>query len=164
MTLSVTKEQCPNDVHWGDFINGDAIERLPEVSSPKKLLQELSELLDIPAAEEFDADDILSCLLERERLGSTALGNGIALPHARVEGLQEPRIAIIQLENGIDMAAADNKPVDLVIGLAIPIECTELHLKLLASISRNLSDSSQADSLRNQPDTKAMLQLIRSWV
>ena len=61
------------------------------------------------------------------------------------------------------MSAPDDQLVDLAIGLAIPLECSELHLKLLASISSDLSDSSLANKLRQQPTTDAMLDLIKSW-
>ncbi|MCW8908198.1 MAG: PTS sugar transporter subunit IIA, partial [Sedimenticola sp.] len=96
-------------------------------------------------------------LLERERLGSTGLGNGIALPHARMAGVGEARGAFVQLQSKADFDAIDRQPVDLVFGLLVPEQATEEHLQLLARLATLFSDDSFCERLRKAGNPQALL-------
>jgi nitrogen PTS system EIIA component len=96
-------------------------------------------------------------LQERERLGSTGLGGGIALPHARMEGLENARGAFLNLAEPVAFDAVDGRPVDLVFGLLVPQSATEQHLQLLAALARLFHDKSFCDGLRKAEDPAAVL-------
>ena len=120
------------------------------LSSKKRVLEMLSQLLSAQTSEQNNA--IYTAILKREHLGSTAMGRGIAIPHARVKGLPSPQIAAITLAQPIQFDAPDDKPVDLVIGLAVPDDSTEEHLKILADLSTMLSKNVFLEQLRHCKD------------
>ncbi|ASJ75925.1 PTS sugar transporter subunit IIA [Granulosicoccus antarcticus] len=91
---------------------------------------------------------ILDALISRERLGSTGLGHGVALPHSRLSNIQEPIAALVTLNQGVDYESADGQPVDLVLGLLVPEHCNDEHLKILAQLARRFSDEALRTSLR----------------
>lgn len=128
------------------LLTSDAVKVLSDVSSKKRLLQSISELAellaDIPSARIFEA------LQERESLGPTSVGHGIALPHARLGEIEHVTGAFIRLERPIDFGAADRQPVDLVFVLLAPLESGVDHLKALALVSRTLRDPSLCTKLR----------------
>ena len=103
-----------------------------DITSKKRVLEAMAELL---SPDEKQQNTIFEKLLERERLGSTGLGHGIALPHARVDGLTLPRAAFIRLREGTDFDSPDGDMVTLVLALLVPQEATDEHLQLLASIA-----------------------------
>ena len=92
---------------------------------------------------------ILDAFIGRERLGSTSLDHGIALPHSRIGCIDKPIAALITLENGIDYSDSDKQPVDLVLGLLVPEECSDEHLKILASLARRFSDANFREQIRS---------------
>ena len=108
-------------------------------------------------------DSILGKLKERERLGSTGLGAGIAIPHCRITGLSQARLAFITLDNAINFDAVDNKPVDMLFCLVVPEACTDTHLQILAYLANMLSDQSTCSDLRHCTDEIALYQYITSW-
>ena len=87
-------------------------------------------------------------LLSREKLGSTGLGNGVAVPHCRIEGLEQPIGFLLTLESAVSYDAPDGLPVDVLFALLVPEESTQLHLDLLAEIATLLSDSQYCKGLR----------------
>lgn len=97
----------------------------------------------------IDATDIFDGLFERERLGSTAIGHGAAIPHARMKALKEPLLMFARLKKPIDMDAVDDEPVDLVFCLLVPDLANGMHLKALARVSKFLSDPAHCVSLRS---------------
>ena len=97
----------------------------------------------------LSARAVFDRLVARERLGSTGIGEGCALPHARVPGLDCALAAFLRLEKGVDFDSPDREPVDLVIGLLVPEESTDEHLELLAGLARTLSDESVRTSVRS---------------
>jgi len=92
------------------------------------------------AAYGLDPDKVLEGLEEREALGSTGFGRGVAIPHARIEGLNRPVAAFLQLDHPVQFAAADGLPVELVFGLLSPVQAGTSHLHALAAISRLMRD------------------------
>jgi PTS system nitrogen regulatory IIA component len=109
-----------------------------EARSRKHVLEILSELL-ASAENDLTAGEIFDSLVSRERLGSTALGGGVALPHGRVPGVDGSIAAFVRLSQGIEFDAPDGVPVTLVLGLLVPEQASEQHLGELSSIARRLS-------------------------
>ena len=125
------------------------------VASRKRLFEELAELIATNATINAESDDetpdmeqIFTTLHDRERLGCTGLGKGIALPHGRIDGLLEPVIAIARLEQPIDYDAPDDIPVWLVACLLVPADANEQHLSTLAALATRFSDQGFVDRAR----------------
>lgn len=108
----------------------------------------------------LDAEMVLEFLEERENLGSTGFGRGVAIPHARVSGLQRPVAALLKLRHAADFKAADGLPVDLVFGLLSPESSGAAHLHALAAISRLVRDEAIRDALTDAPDEEAIYGLL----
>jgi len=123
--------------------------------SKKKALEALSNLLATEESD-IDQDEIFDSLVNRERLGSTGLGRGVALPHARLPGREQAIGAFIKLEKAIDFDAIDNQPTDLLFGLLVPDHFTDEHLEILAELAKIFSDQAFCDTLR-QTETKEQL-------
>jgi PTS system nitrogen regulatory IIA component len=109
-----------------------------EARSRKHVLEILSELL-ASAENDLTAGEIFDSLVARERLGSTALGCGVALPHGRVPGIDGSIAAFVRLSQGVEFDAPDGIPVRLVLGLLVPEQASEQHLGELSSIAKRLS-------------------------
>ncbi len=144
-----------------NFLTADRISCQSAAASKKRVLEELGGLL-AASAEGLVKDRVFDKLLERERLGSTGLGQGIALPHARIKGVEDARGALVQLQSGIDFDAIDDQPVYLVFGLLVPEEATQEHLDLLAKLATLFSDADFCGSLRKAEDQEAALAIIMS--
>ncbi len=129
------------------------------VNSKKKVLERLAELLTVEGRPPR-SEQIYEKLLERERLGSTGLSQGVALPHARVQGLREPRGALLRLRQPVDFDALDGTPVDLVFGLLVPQEATEEHLALLAELAQFFADDQLSSKMRRVGSALEVLQLL----
>jgi len=95
-------------------------------------------------------------LFARERLGSTGLGHGVAIPHARIGGLEESRGAFLRFAQPVPFGAADNEPVDLVLALAVPEHYVQQHLHQLAELAEHFADPAFRERLRSAPDTGAL--------
>ncbi|MGY0505299.1 PTS sugar transporter subunit IIA [Luteimonas sp. e5] len=122
------------------------------------LLARLAQLL----ADEDPArsDDILASLRQRERLGSTAIGHGVALPHGRNDVFDEARAAFVRLARPLELDAVDGEAVDLVLALSVPAHFTRQHLQLLAEIAERFIDAGFRDALRTAHDTDAAHALL----
>jgi PTS system nitrogen regulatory IIA component len=131
-------------------------------TSKKRALETLSKLLasGLPG---FTDGEIFDSLIGRERLGSTGLGKGVALPHGRMKGLDAPVAALLTLEQGIDFDAIDDQPVDLLFALLVPEESTDDHLKILAQLAGIFSNADFCSQLRKNHDAKDCLDLIAHW-
>jgi len=105
---------------------------------------------------------IADSLRSRERMGSTAIGHGIAIPHGRSAAYDEARGAFMRLAHPVDFGASDGEPVDLVFALAVPEHFTQQHLQLLAELAERFSDEDYRDALRAAPDVSALHQLLVS--
>jgi PTS system nitrogen regulatory IIA component len=124
-------------------------------SSKKRILEQAARLL-AGSAEEPDAEQIFERLLERERLGSTGLAGGVALPHARMPGLEESRGAFLQLANAVEFDALDGSPVDLVFALLVPENANEEHLQLLARLAAMFNEEELRERLRKAGTEEAL--------
>ena len=116
-------------------------------NSKKKLLEYISSLAAqrLPGMSE---QEVFDALLEREKLGSTGLGNGIALPHGKIGNEHNIVAVMVQCESPIEFDAIDKKPVDLLFALLVPVDQCQNHLKTLASVAEKLSDKGVLKRLR----------------
>ena len=129
-----------------------------EASDKTEILSALAAIF--ARAWDLDSVTVLDGLEEREMLGSTGFGRGVAIPHARVAGLARPVAALIRLPHPIVFGAADGLPVDLVFGLLSPENSGAAHLHALAAISRLVRDEDMRDALTDAPDEEAIYALL----
>ena len=146
-----------------ELVSTDNIALNVDVASKKKALEYASELLahsrtDIVPAEIFD------CLISRERLGSTGVGKGIAIPHCRLQGNQETLVVMLRLQQGIDFDSIDGKPVDILFAMVVPEDAGEAHLKALAQLARMFSDESILTQLHDASDAAEICQILNQGV
>jgi len=106
---------------------------------------------------------VYDSLFERERLGSTGLGQGVAIPHGRIKGLKEALGAFARLAQPVPFDAADGKPVSLVFVLLVPEHATEKHLEILSELAHMFSDRALREALAGAADAAAMHQMISAW-
>ena len=104
--------------------------------------------------------DIFDCLIARERLGSTGLGNGIAIPHGRLKNGKKTIAAFLHLGQGVDYDAVDKLPVDLLFALIVPEESTEEHLQTLATLAEMFSDKNILENIRQSNNTSEVYSIL----
>jgi PTS system nitrogen regulatory IIA component len=102
-------------------------------------------------------------LFARERLGSTGLGHGVAIPHGRIKGLKNPLAAVMRVAQPIPFDAPDDEPVSLLIFLLVPEAATQRHLEILSEIAEMLSDRDLRERLKLAEDASALHKLIADW-
>jgi len=136
---------------------------LPDLaaSSKKRLFEQVGLLFEnrhgIGKGMVFDS------LFARERLGSTGLGQGVAIPHGRIKGLKEALGAFVRLAQPVPFDAPDGKPVGLVFALLVPEQATEKHLEILSELAQMFSDRSLREALASATDAEALHKLIAAW-
>jgi len=131
--------------------------------SKKQLLGELTQLAKrcpVVAQAALTPRDLLSAVMDRERLGTTGIGSGVAIPHARVEGLTRMSAAFARLETPIEYEAVDDRPVDLVVMLLAPENAGAEHLRALARVSRLLRREETRTRLRAAPSAESLYSLL----
>ena len=136
---------------------------IPDISTKKKVLEEISSIIS-EADDRIKFPDVIEALQKRERLGSTAIGYGVAIPHARIKNLKKAACVIITLENPVDFDSAEeihNQPVDLIFSLLVPEEATQEHLDLLSDIAIKLKDKSYRDALRAAETDDSLFKVAR---
>ena len=140
------------------ILKPEAIRVLSAASSKKRLFHTLGEVVeqvyDVPQSKAVEA------LQEREALGPTGVGHGVALPHARIDGLENVVGALIMMDNAIDFDAVDRQPVDLAFALFAPHDAGVEHLKALALVSRTLRDKSLCTKLRANADPATLFTIM----
>lgn len=142
-----------------DLLTPDRIACNVEASSKKRALEHLSALI-ADSNDKFLAVEVFDSLIARERLGSTGLGHGIAIPHGRVKNSEETIGAFIKLKEAIDYDAIDNQPVDLFFALLVPEHSTDEHLQLLSQLATIFRDESLRQHLRASNSSEALLNII----
>jgi len=132
-----------------------------DVSSKKRLFEQIGLLFEnsrqIPRARVFDS------LFEREKLGSTGLGYGVAIPHGRIRTLKEPVCAFVRTQAPIPFESPDGQPVSLVFALLVPEHATEAHLEILSELAQMFSDPDLRERLTQVRDIQAAHRLITEW-
>ncbi|HHW78582.1 MAG TPA: PTS transporter subunit EIIA [Xanthomonadaceae bacterium] len=145
-----------------DLITRERIVCDSEVASKKRVIEILSELL-ATGQSDLAARPIFDSLIGRERLGSTGLGHGVALPHGRFNQSQLAIGAFVKLRKGVDFDAIDRQPVDLVFGLLVPDHYTDEHLKILAYLAEMFSDRVFCQQLREADSDRLLFERLRDW-
>lgn len=141
-----------------DIMNADAVRFSSHTSSKKRLLQEISE--QAASVYGLDASDVVAALTEREKLGSTGVGRGVAIPHARFEGLDRIYGFFTRLEKPVDFDSVDRQPVDLIFTILAPQKEGAEHLKALALVSRTLRSENTCAKLRANNDSATLYNLL----
>lgn len=149
-------------MHLLDLISPARISAGVSASSKKRLLEVVADLLIQDQPAELDRP-VFDSLCARERLGSTGLGHGVAIPHGRTPGLATATGAFVRLREPLDFGAPDGEPVDLVFALAVPEHFTHQHLVLLSQLAEMFGDAPFRDSLRQAPDAAAIHRLLSDW-
>jgi PTS system nitrogen regulatory IIA component len=131
------------------------------VSSKKRLFEQVGLLFEnnhgIARSLVFDS------LFARERLGSTGLGQAVAIPHGRIKGLKDALGAFVRLAQPVPFDAPDGKPVQLLFVLLVPEQATEKHLQILSELAQMFSDRALREAMVSAPDAGALHQLITAW-
>ncbi|MEM6407715.1 MAG: PTS sugar transporter subunit IIA [Pseudomonadota bacterium] len=141
-----------------DILQPGSVRSVSSISSKKRLFQELSEVAascyDLPQSKVFEA------LQERENLGPTGVGQGVALPHARIEDLEKVVSVFLRVDKPIDFDSADRQPVDLFFCLLAPLDAGVEHLKALALVSRTMRQQQVCAKLRANDDATTLLTIL----
>lgn len=132
------------------------------LASKKRALERAAELLS-PAVPGMTRAEIFDALNARERLGSTGLGQGMALPHGRVAGVERPIAACLTLAAPIDYDAPDRQRVDVLFVLLVPRDCNDEHLRILSGLAEMFHDAGLRDALREQTDPAALIDCLAGW-
>ncbi|MBX3484347.1 PTS IIA-like nitrogen regulatory protein PtsN [Phenylobacterium sp.] len=142
----------------GDLLDRTAISTRVSAGNKKKALAVIAEI----AARNFglDAGGVLDALAEREAAGSTGVGHGVAVPHARLEGLERMRGVFVRLEAPVEFEAVDDQPVDLLFALFAPKDAGADHLRALARVSRLLRQGDLREQLRKARTADAVHALL----
>jgi len=142
-----------------EILSSDSILRSQTFSSKKTALEELSKLL-ASTDSSISYLNVFDSLVAREKLGSTGLGKGIAIPHARLKGSKKTIAAFIQLQYGVDYDAIDGAPVDILFALLVPEDSTDEHLKILSHLAEMFSNSETLEQLRSETSVDGIYTIL----
>ena len=132
-----------------------------EVTSKKRAFEEAGLLFE--DLHGLNRALVADSLFARERLGSTGLGHGVAIPHGRIKGLKAPMAAVFQLDQPIGFDAPDEQPVSLLIFLLVPEASTQKHLEILSEIAELLSDTGLREKIKTCDDAAELHRIISTW-
>ena len=132
-----------------------------EVTSKKRAFEEAGLLFE--ELHGLNRALVADSLFARERLGSTGLGHGVAIPHGRIKGLKSPMAAVFQLAHPIGFDAPDEQPVGLLIFLLVPEASTQKHLEILSEIAELLSDTTLREKIKTTQEASALPSIVATW-
>lgn len=132
-----------------------------EASSKKRVFEHASVLFENNQG--IEHSKVFDSLLARERLGSTGLGQGVAIPHGRIKGLKEAVAAVVSLSQPVAFDAPDAEPVSLLVFLLVPEQATQQHLEILSELAELLSDKELREQLKTAKKVGEVLQLVQTW-
>jgi len=141
-----------------EFLGAGRVGVLDEATTRDAVLEAAARLLGDGSPEATAA--IADSLRQRERLGSTAIGHGVAIPHGRTPAFDEARAAFLRLDPGVDFDAGDGLPVDLVFAMAVPEHFTQQHLQLLSELAERFADPDFRAALREAADVATLRGLL----
>ncbi len=144
-----------------EILNPQSVACRETAGSKRSLLKKVSRLLAAP--QNLNENTVFEKLLERESLGSTGLGRGVAIPHCRMQETRSAAVALMTLQGGVSFEARDGKPVDIVLGLLVPEHCTETHLQILANAAEMFSDTAFCAQLRASETNQQLYDLVNCW-
>jgi PTS system nitrogen regulatory IIA component len=132
-----------------------------ESASKKRVFERVGLLFE--NTQHIARSQVFDSLFAREKLGSTGLGQGVAIPHGRVKGLRDAAAAFIKMQNAIPFDAPDGLPVSFIFVLLVPERATDLHLQLLGELAQMFSDSTFREKLQETEDPVVMHKLFTEW-
>lgn len=141
-----------------DILKPEAVKSVGKPVGKKRILQDISALAG--SVHGIDADVAFAALQERETLGPTGVGEGVAIPHARIEGLETVVGVFYRLEKPLDYDSVDRQPVDLIFALFAPVSSGVDHLKALALVSRMLREQAVRAKLRSNDDESTLFAIL----
>lgn len=147
--------------HLGELLAPDDVLLDVDVSTKEQVLRKVASLL--AARQHLPEAAILDGMLAREQLGSTGVGHGVAIPHARMQQCGAAAAVFLRTKVGVPFDAPDSRPVSVFLGLIVPNMANERHLQLLATAAGMLSDRSFRDKLRACTDASALKELLTAW-
>jgi nitrogen PTS system EIIA component len=145
----------------GELLRSDDIRLDSDIASKSQLLEELAAML--AARHGLSKPVILESLRVREQMGSTGVGHGFAIPHARMSQCVTATAALVRTKYAIPFDAPDGRPVSVFLGLIVPHKANEAHLQLLATAAGMFSDRGLRDQLRTGADPDALRETIAAW-
>ena len=145
-------------MNFSKLLTPEAVKVLSSTTSKKRLLLDLAELAETSYG--LDAQIVVEALLAREALGPTGVGHGVALPHARIEGLEKVVGLFVLLEKPVDFGSVDRQPVDIAFALFAPTNAGVEHLKALALVSRTLRDTNFCSKLRANHSASTLFTIL----
>lgn len=145
-----------------DILDIERVNNNVDVQSKKRALEELSRLI-VNNQPQLDSTVVFDSLISRERLGTTCVGHGIAIPHGRISDCNKITGAMIQLVEGVDFDAVDNQPVDILFALAVPEESNDEHLQVLAQLAKMFSNDDFRQRLRAAKSSEELYQIVTDW-
>lgn len=132
-----------------------------DVASKKRVFEQAGLLFE--NTQHIARSQVFDSLFAREKLGSTGLGQGVAIPHGRIKGLREAVAALIRMKEAIPFDAPDGQPVNLACILLVPEKATDKHLQILSELAQMFSDKKFRESLLRSKDASEIHQLIEDW-
>jgi PTS system nitrogen regulatory IIA component len=147
-------------LNFGDLLERPAIAPRVSASGKRQALSAVAEIAARTFGIDLKASEILEALLAREAAGSTGVGHGVAVPHARLPGLTRLRAVFARLDQPVEFGAVDDRPVDLVFALFAPPQASGEHLRALARVSRALRQATLREHLRQASTPDAILALL----
>lgn len=160
---SLMQQNPVSDLPWSELFNLSRVSSGEKLSSKKRCLQRVAEMIESSIDDELDDSvdmEVIDALAARERLGCTGLGHGVAIPHGRVDFIEQPIATAIVLQEPVDFDSPDDQPVDIVIGLLMPEEQTDAHLQILARLATMLSQEENRELLRQAKNDSEILTLL----
>ena len=133
-----------------------------EASDKNTVFDKVGQLVE--AVSGIPCQQVAENLLEREKLGSTGLGLGVAVPHGRIQGLKAPIAVFVRLATPMDFGSPDGAPVNLMVSLLVPASATQKHLETLSEIAEMFSSSKFRTALLNEPEAAKVYQMITTWL
>ena len=149
-------------MNLASIITIDRVQLRQDLHSKKRVLEEISHLL-ASGTGALPESEILASLVGREKLGSTGLGQGVAIPHGRMRGIESSVGAFIRLDSAVDYESNDGQKVDLVFGLLVPQDCNEEHLKILAGLAEMFLDEAFVTRVRSSKDPQTLHKLLTQY-
>ena len=146
-----------------DIISPERVVSNVQATSKKRALETISEIIASNSEINMGVNDIFDSLIARERLGTTAIGYGIAIPHGRIRESTETIGAFMQLSDGVDCDAMDKQSVRLLFAVLVPEETNEEHLQLLARLAQMFKNESLREKLMAAQDDKTLYDLLVQW-
>ena len=141
------------------ILNMDCTKCAVQLTSKKRTLEYIAKVA-VDALPALRLDDVICSLVAREKMGSTGIGNGIAIPHGRIYGIEQPLAVVVTSSSGIEFDAIDNQLVDIFFAILVPVDEAEGHLKTLSAIAEKLSNKEIVRQIRKANSDKLLYELL----